>query len=260
MPVSRRPFGPSSITRLVTGAFISLLVIALFAPTGLAQSTPTVPPDVRTITVSGTGRVNVDPDTADVALVVQTTNTSLEAAQTEVSENLASVTRVLTGAGVAAEDIVTSSYNIYPVPEYDRDGNYEGVSGYQVSATLTVTIRDITQVGAILDSAVAGGANGVFGVSFYVNDPAAPASEARSLAVQDARAKADEYAAASGAVITGVYSIVERSAPEPVARDVEFSAADSAAEAAPAQVPISPGQAEIRVDVDIVFEIEVANG
>lgn len=249
------------------GRFALLLAILIASVTlagsrATAQSTPAAMSDIRTISVSGTGRVNVDPDTADVVLGVETTNASLETAQTEVSENLASVTQVLTDAGVAAEDIVTSSYNIYPVPEYDRDGNYEGVSGYQVSATLTVTIRDIDQVGAILDAAVGSGATGVFGISFYFADPAVPASEARRLAVEDARAKAEEYATASGVAITGVYSIVERSAPDPVARDVDFSqaAADAAPSAEALPVPISPGQSEIRVDVDIVFEIQQANG
>lgn len=246
---------------LTVVAAVMFTVSLLFAPHAGAQSTPVPTSDIRTIAVSGTGRVNVDPDTADVTLGVQTTNVSLEEAQTEVSENLASVTRVLTEAGVAAEDIVTSSYTIYPVPEYDRNGNYRGVSGYQVSAALTVTIRDITQVGAILDSAVAGGATGVFNVSFYVADPAGPASEARELAVADARAKADEYATASGVLISGVYSIVETSAPEPAARDQEFDMAVAESAAAGTQpVPISPGQSEVRVDVQIVFEIEQGNG
>lgn len=248
--------------RLSIVAALALMLSILLTPHAAAQSTPETPADIRTISVSGTGRINVDPDTADVALGVETTNTSLEAAQTQVTENLTAVTTVLTDAGVAAEDIVTSSYNIYPVPEYDRDGNYEGVSGYQVSATLTVTIRDITTVGTILDDAVAGGATGVFGVSFYVADPAGPAREARSLAVEDARAKADEYATASGVLITGVYSIVEASAPEPAAREQDFdiAAADAAAPSEAQPVPISPGQSEIRVDVEIVFVIEQANG
>lgn len=256
----RRTF-PSSHRPGIVAALVLMLGI-LLAPHAGAQSTPEMPVDVRTISVTGTGKVNVAPDTADVVLAVETTNASLEAAQTEVTENLGSVTTVLTRAGVAAEDIVTSSYNIYPVPEYDRDGNYEGVSGYQVSATLTVTIRDITQVGAILDAAVAGGATGVFGVSFYVADPAGPARQARTLAVEDARAKADEYATASGVLITGVYSIVETSAPEPAAREQDFdmAAAGSAAPSEAQPVPISPGQSEIRVDVAIVFEVEQANG
>lgn len=252
---------PSKSRFGIVTALLFLLTV-LLTPHAGAQSSPETPADIRTISVSGTGKVNVDPDTADVALGIETTNTSLQAAQTEVTENLASVTTVLTAAGVAAEDIVTSSYNIYPVPEYDRDGNYVGVSGYQVSAALTVTIRDITTVGAILDDAVAGGATGVFGISFYVADPAGPAREARTLAVANARAKADEYATASGVLITGVYSIVETSAPDPVAVDQEFDRAVAAdtgsAEAQP--VPISPGQSEVRVDVQIVFEIEQANG
>ncbi len=262
MPGSTRSNVRSAMRKSGMIGGLVLMLSLLIAPHAGAQSTPVPQSDIRTISVSGTGRVNVDPDTTDVSLGVETTNASLEAAQTEVTEGLASVTKILTDAGVAAEDIVTSSYDIYPIPEYDRDGNYQGVSGYRVAAVLTVTIRDITQVGTILDSAVGGGATGVFGVRFYVADPSGPAREARSLAVEDARAKAKEYATASGVLITGVFSVVETTAPEPAAREQEFdiAASDAAGSAEPLPVPISPGQSEIRVDVDIIFEIEQANG
>jgi len=261
-----RPFASSSAYRSIArSGLLVILVAALLTtvgPSADAQSTPvpTDPSAIRTISVAGEGIVRLDPDTADVSLTVQSISTSLKTAQDNVTEGLASVTDVLTEAGVAPDDIATASYEIFPQNEYDDNGNFEGISGFNVTATLTVTIRDIDTVGTILDAAITGGATGINGIRFYTDDPAVPASEARTMAITNARAKADELAAATGVRIVGVYSIQETSAPPP--QPYEFEAADvamaSGAEQA-RQVPISPGQSEIRVDVQVVFEIEPEN-
>lgn len=244
------------------GLLVSLLLVMMttWLPSANAQSTPEPNAAIRTISVTGEGIVNLDPDTADVSLTVQSISKSLKTAQDNVTEDLANVNDVLTGAGVSADDIVTASYDIYPQNEYDDNGNFEGISGYTVSATLTVTIRDISTVGSILDAAVTGGATGVNGISFYTADPSGPASQARELAIADARAKADEMANAAGVQIIGVYSIQETSAPDPQPYEYDRAAADMVESAESNPVPISPGQSEIRVDVQVVFEIEQANG
>lgn len=250
--------------RSASFGILAVLVLGLsllFSPLAGAQSTPVPTGEtVRTISVNGTGTVRIDPDTARIELGVIANDESLEVAQTDVTEGLESITQVLTDGGVAPEDITTTSYNVYPVPEYDRDGNYIGVERYEVSSGLSVIVRDIDSVGTILDAAVEGGANNVWGVSFYVDDPSAAATQARSLAVEDARTKADEIATAAGMVVTNVVSIVETSAPDPVARDFDYAPAADMAGSESAPVPVSPGQSEIRVDVQINFEIEQAAG
>jgi len=255
LPMGRVGFG-------LLGAIILGLTF-LLAPVAGAQSTPVPGAEpVRTISVSGTGTVMIDPDTARLDLGVVSNDESLEIAQTEVSEGLASITTVLTDAGIAPEDIATTTYTVYPVPEYDRDGNYVGIERYEVSSGFSIVIRDIESVGTILDAAVEAGANNVWGVSFYVEDPSSAASQARSQAVDDARAKADELATASGMVVTNVVSITETSAPPPMPLDYDLGrgGADMVASEAAAAVPVSPGQSEVRVDLQITFEIEQAAG
>ncbi len=266
MPHAR--FAQVPLTRVRGSRFGPLAVLLLglsllMTPVAGAQSTPVPGAEpVRTISVSGTGTVKIDPDTARLDLGVISNNESLEVAQTEVSDGLASITEVMTSAGIAPEDIATTSYNVYPVPEYDRDGNYVGIERYEVSSGLSVIVRDIDSVGTVLDAAVQGGANNVWGISFYVEDPSSAASQARSAAVDDARAKADELATASGMVVVNVVSIAETSAPPPmpVEFDLARGSADMAAEQAASPVPVSPGQTEVRVDLQITFEIEQAAG
>lgn len=250
------------VAALITCA---LIITAIGTPGVAAQPTPVPASEfVRTISVSGTGIVSVTPDTASVTLGMEARNESLQAAQDEVTRRIRAATEVITGLGVAEDDIQTSNYSIYPVPEYDRNGNYVGILHYEVTVTLTVTVRDLDSLGPILEESVGAGVNNIWDISMYVDDTSAPASQARASAMEDARAKADEYARASGVVITGVFSIDETAAPEPksteMRTDMPMAADAEAAEESAMPVPINPGQSEIRVDVDVVFTVEQGNG
>ncbi len=238
--------------------------VALLPSVAAAQSTPVAEETIRTITVNGTGVVSTTPDTASVMLGIRSTNESLHTAQGDVTRRLTGVTQTLIEAGIAEEDITTAQYTIIPIPEYDRDGNYKGIQQYEVSVGLAVTVHDLDLLETLLDSTVDAGVNDVWGISMYVDDTSAAASEARTAAMADARARAEEYARAEGLLITGVYSINELSAPEPKSTrmdapmDVDYEAASGAAEAMP--VPIGPGSTDIRVDVEVVYIIEQGNG
>ncbi|HEU0165839.1 MAG TPA: SIMPL domain-containing protein [Thermomicrobiales bacterium] len=244
-------------------AAVALVMLAAvsFAPLAArAQSTPAADLSQGTITVNGTGVITVDPDMATISFGVENQSRLLEDAQTSNSTAITKVTKALTDGGVDAKDIQTSSYYVYPISKYDDSGNYVGVTGYQVSTTLSVKVKDLDKLGTLLDSAVAAGANFVYGISFSVEDPSKPADQARAAAVADARGKADTLAKAAGLVITGVYSINETSSPTPMAQD--YQAAASAADSAPMakQVPISAGTTQVEVDIQIVFETTPANG
>ncbi len=242
-------------------AFLLLSTLALAPASGnaMAQGTPAPVENPRTISVSGTGIVTMEPDLATIGIGVQNQSKSLATAQDDNTTAVNSVTKVLTDGGIDAKDIQTSGYNVSPISKYDDKGNYVGITGYQVNTSLSVTVRDITKVGTLLDSVVTAGANQVLGVSFSVTDPSMPASQARKAAVEDARAKADELAQAAGLVVTGVISIQETSAPTPKSQD--FSGASvSAAPSASREVAISTGTTDLEVDVQIVFEVTAANG
>lgn len=247
------------------GMFIvAFLAMSLFfTPLAGAQQTTPTADSLRLIAVSGEGRITADPDTASVMFGIESRNEALAIAQDEVTENTESLTAMLVENGIAEDDIRTSSYDVFPVNEYDRNGNFVGVDHYMVTLSLTVKIRDLEQVGTLLDEGVTAGATYVGGISFYVDDPSPYMAQAREAAVNDARTKADEYARLSGAIITGVFSLNEVSAPAPAAKDYYMDdvamAADSE-ESASRAVPVSPGTTEIVVTIEVVYTIEPGNG
>jgi uncharacterized protein YggE len=251
---------PGKHSRL--GLLVLSVIALLLAVTPIASAQTPVPQEpLRTISVSGTGRVTAAPDAASIMFGIESRNEALALAQDEVTQNTESLTAVLLENGIAQDDILTSSYDVFPVNEYDRNGNFVGVDHYQVTLVLSVTVRDLDQVGTLLDAGVTAGATYVGGISFFVADPGPYMSQAREAAVTDARTKADQYAQLSGAIITGVFSIEETSAPLPAAQEFDMAAAAAApTEEASRSVPVSPGSTEIIVTIDVVYTIEPGNG
>jgi uncharacterized protein YggE len=249
--------------RQILGIFSLLILIGASLPIVASAQTPTdSEEEKRYIVVEGTGTVDIAPDTARVTFGVLTRNESLEAAQDENSTRTQAIMDTFLAAGIAEEDVATAGYSVYVINEYDRDGNLVGVQGYEVWSQVTVTIRDLSIVGQVLDDAVGAGANEVGSISFFVDDTDAAASQARRAAIENARAKADEMAEAAGVLVVGVYSIEETSAPAPTSIEYDMAEAAPAAagDAEVRSVPVSPGQTQITVQVRVVYEIDQPQG
>jgi uncharacterized protein YggE len=252
-----------SIKAIAAGAALVALVFALLlaGPVRLGgnaaaqdQDTPAPTPTLpATIDVAGHGAVTLAPDTASVSLGVTINEETLAAAQAAATARMAAILAAVQAAGVEDRDIKTTSYRVDLMHDRDDNGNPTRVIGYQVRNTIAVKVRDLDALGALLDAVVAEGATDVYGVSFFVDDPSAAASQARQLAVEDAMGKANELATAAGVAIARVTYITETYAPPPAPRDF---AGDAAAAAPLAEaVPVQAGSTEISVDVQMTFEL-----
>jgi uncharacterized protein YggE len=245
---------------LVAAALLALVgLVALGGGSGRAAqaepaATPVATPTPATLYVEGQGSVTVPPDTASVTVGVDVQRDRLRDAQAEASAQAAAIIAAAEAGGVATDDIQTANFGVNVVRDYDRDGNPGPVVGYQVSNQVELTVREPDRLGAILDAVVAAGANNIYGIAFYVEDPSAAASQARAQAVRDARTKAEELATAAGVRLGRVLSITESSAPPPAPEVFARGAAEM--DAAQAAVPIQAGTSEIVVDVQMTFELE----
>jgi hypothetical protein len=220
---------------------------------GAAQAHSDSEDTLRSISVNGVGRVKAEPDVADINLGVTKQGEDAQSAAGEAATTMDAVIKALLAAGVAEADIQTTSLTLYPV--YDYNENPPDIEGWEASNMVNVTVRDIESVGAVVDAATAAGATNVSGITFRVDDPSAAEAEARSAAVADARAKADQLAADAGVTIIGVISISESGGQQPQPIYMERMAMDMAAGDALA-TPVQPGQVELSISVFIQFEIE----
>jgi uncharacterized protein YggE len=204
-----------------------------------------------TVYVNGQGVVTVAPDTASVVVGVNIIEKTLSEAQAKATTQMTAVIDALKGAGIDEKDIQTVNYNVNILQNYDSNGNPATIEGFQVSNQVNVTVRDLDKLGSILDTVVGQGANAIYGISFFVDDPSAAASQARALAVQNAKQKADELAAAAGMTVGRIISISETYSPSPM--PVAYGRAEAANDAV--AVPIQAGTTAITVDVQVTYEL-----
>jgi uncharacterized protein YggE len=203
----------------------------------------------RTVSVSGSGQAEAQPDQATVRLGVQTEAESAEQALADNNAKMQSLLDSLQQAGVASEDIQTQAIQLQP--RYDQQPEQQGtgpiVTGYTATNIVEVKIKNLDTLGELLDAAVQAGGNTVEGINFEVSDSAALLDQAREAAMQDARHKAEHLVSLADATLGNVLTINEFSnTPRPVAR-----AGVAMAEAQ--AVPIAPGTQSIQIDVQVTW-------
>jgi uncharacterized protein YggE len=205
-----------------------------------------------TISTTGEGVARAAPDFAMVTIGVQTQSKTAQSALAENSKATSAVIDALKGVGVAAKDIQTSEFSVWPqnVEQPSRgSGAPQGVAGYIVANRVTATVRDVSRLGETLDKTVASGANAINGVEFGVDDASHLLDEARKTAFADAKRKAEIYAAEAGAKLGPLVSLEETGANAPVAGGMMKEMA-----AAP-RPPIEAGEMKLSVQINAQFEI-----
>lgn len=208
------------------------------------------------IWVNGEGKVTAVPDVAILSLGVEAQEATVESAREKAAAAMEDVIQAFKDNGVDEKDIQTQYFNINRVTRWDNDKQEEIVIGYRVSNTVTAKVREIEMASPIIDAVVAAGGDliRINSIGFTVDDPSDLQEEARKLAVADASAKAEVLADAAGVDLGKISYISESSyVPSPIYRDV------ATAEGAPVptvQTPISPGELDITVNVQIIYAID----
>lgn len=229
---------------------IILVVAVLLAGCGTFLKSDQSNPPQRVLSVTGSGKTLLAPDIAYINIGVHTENVDVTTALSDNNKQAQAVTESLKGFGVDAKDVQTSSFNVYPQQQYGTQGEMLGTK-FVVDNTVYVTVRDLTQVGKILDAVVKSGANNINGIQFDVADKTAAMSKARDAAVADARQQAEELAAASGATLGSIQSISIVSSTPYYADNKGVGGSMMSA-----SVPVSAGQMAISADVSITYELK----
>jgi uncharacterized protein YggE len=267
-PIARR-------AALVAVALAGSLAVAAAIRGGVLAQTPTpapvatvqpasVPPNPppaaspafqRTIAVTGTGTATLPPDIATFSAGVTETNANVTDAQNAVNTKSNAIIDALRQGGVDVDkDVKTSGYSVQPQYNYPQNGA-PVLTGYRVSNTVNVTVRDITKVGQLLDAATKAGANQIGGVSFGLSDPEAASRVAREQAVQNARTKADTIAKATGVSVGIVMTVDDQSVTAGPPRPVAAAAATTTAGSAAAPPTIQTGETTVTVTLRVTYAI-----
>ena len=204
----------------------------------------------RTISITGNGSATSPPDMATINTGVVTQGKNAADAMKANNEIMAKLMAALKAQKIPAKDIQTSDFSVSPqYARDDRGRTQQEIVGYRVSNQVRVVIRNLPELGKVLDTLVSTGSNRVSGISFGITDSDGILNEARNNAIADARSKANLYAQALGIKVGKVVSVSESSviAPRP-----QFFARAAMADSA---VPIASGEQELTATIDLVFAI-----
>jgi uncharacterized protein len=228
--------------RLLTLAFAAtaLVAVAAFAGVGRPEAArgDVAVPD--TVTTTGHGVVAVVPDEASVTAGVHTQAASASDALSQNARLMNSVVAALKAAG--GSNLQTQQVSLYP-----QTNDQNQVTAYVADNSISAKTK-IAGAGALIDAAVAAGANTVSGPSLDVSDRDARYRDALGKAVEDARAKAEALGKAGGFGVGQVSTVTEQAASAPVP---VFQAAVAKSDA----TPVEPGTQDVTADVTITFRI-----
>ena len=207
----------------------------------------------RSVTVVGVGKASGKPDIAHITVGIETQAPSL---QTAVDDNKAKMTVLLDTLkklGLADKDIQTSNYSVYTErvtpPTPDAKVSTDQMI-YHVTNQVDVIVRDVNQLGDVLDQAVAAGANNIYGVNFSVEDTTKLESDARAKAVDNAKARAQELAQLNGLQLGEVLSVSE------VIGGSAFPMDSAAKGMGGGGTPVQPGELEMSLSIQITYAVK----
>lgn len=207
-------------------------------------------PNANTIRVDAQGTADGVPDRASVVIGVSVLERTVAKASGRASRVLKSVLDTVQNHGVDRSDLHTVAHSVRP--EYDHSGRSRRMAGYRVADSVSVTIRSIDGLGAIVDAATAVGGDDVTvdRIVFDIDDSQELEATARERAWRSAVDKATQLAALAQVELGSPTSIQETAVhrPGPILPR-------AAAMAAPVDTPIEAGTLTVDVGLTVAFAI-----
>lgn len=255
----------STKTRYLVSAGVLVVAVAVFAvaaialdlrPRGAPPNTVAAAPVIDlaasttadTLVVVGTGVATAVPDTATVNLGVSATRSSVHDAVNVANADMANLLRALHAAGVQDKDIQTTSLWI----SQQTNCCPSTVTGYSSSNQVNVTVHHLANVSTVIMAVVDAVGNDVQlgGVNLFVANQSAQIDAARTSAMADANARAQQWARLAGHHVGGLISLSEVVAVAPT-----YTCDQCGGKGGGVGVPIQPGQTTIAVTVTAVYEL-----
>ena len=237
--------------------YLTFLLTLLFSAGFLsAQEDAGTKPERRKLVVTGTADMTVAPDICYMSYNVETFNRRASDAYRDNITLMNAINAAIKAQGVESKDMRTMNFSIYPEYQYN-ERNKRVPQGYRVYNSLSVAVRDLSKVSAVIDAAIDAGALDLAGITFTVEDWKKYSDEARRSALADARKKAEDAASILGFRLGTPIMVTESGPPVyPVYSESKAAGLDyMVADAAPAPA-IEAGQINLSTTIYVTYEIE----
>ena len=238
---------------LVWTGSIALAVLTLFLLVEINQVSNTAT-TTNTVSFNGEGKITAKPDIAVISASIVTQAVNSKSAQDSNSTKSNAVSNFLKTQDIEEKDIKTSGYNISPQYKYPPYGGQATITGYQVTQSYEIKVRDLAKISTILGGLVSAGANEVNNLGLQIENPDAVQAQARQLAIDDAKKKATELEKQVGVRLGKIVNFSEGYNGYPVSM---YDAKSVGGMGGGGPVPtISTGENDVIVNVTITYQIK----
>ena len=224
----------------------ALILMVLFVTMSHGQEMKQVPQ----ISVSGEGKVKVIPDQASISISLETKGTNAEEVKKENDKKIDAILKFIKKSNIAKENFQTQRVSLNPTYDYEKKKH-----NYIATQTIKILLKDISKYDELMEGIVNEGINRIDNVTFESSKEALYQSEARKLAMKDAKLKAEDYVSVLGQKVGRAMTISDNSqsySPQPVFASMKAMERDSAGP----RETLAIGEINITANVNVSFILE----
>ena len=224
----------------------ALFLIVLFVTISYAQEIKQVPQ----ISVTGEGKVKVVPDQASISISLETKGTNAGDVKKENDKKIDAILKFIKKSNIAKEDFQTQRVSLNPNYDYEKKKH-----NYVATQTIQILLKDLSKYDELMEGIVEQGINRIDNVTFQSSKLAQYQSEARKLAMKEAKLKAEDYVSVLGQKVGRAMTISDTSQanyPQPVYASMKTMAMDAGAP----RETLAIGEINITANVNVSFILE----
>ena len=225
----------------------ALILSMLFMSMSYAQEVKQVPQ----ISVAGEGRIKGVPDQATITATVETKGNNAKDVKRENDKQMEAVLKMIKKMNLAPADYRTQRVSLNPIFDYEKKK-----TTYNATQTIEILLRDLSKYDELMEGLVNQGINRIDNVVFQSSKVAQYQSDARKMAMKDAKLKAEDYVSVLGQKVGRAMTITDNSQnyqPQPVYARMKSMAMD---ESASTRETLAEGEITITANVSVSFMLE----
>lgn len=228
-----------------------IAVVLFCCTTFIAQGQETCR-NPKIVKMAGTAELKVTPDQAVIELGVEHQSATAKIAKVAVANASRKILAAIKELNIEDKDVQTTYLYLQPMIDYRKGLR---ITNFTAEQSLSVTVRDLSKLDAVMDAVLSAGANRIEGIEYRSSELRKYKDQARDEAARAAREKAEDLAKALGDQIGKTFSIEELPQTEGYYGFSGGPAANNMEDKRSLTPSTAPGELTVKASVVVSFDL-----